>query len=597
VQKPIRLFYFLLLSSAFILTRCANPVSPQGGSKDDTPPAVLECEPPNLSTSFTGNTIRIDFSEFVQLKNPITEILVSPPLKTSPDTRLRGKSLIVRLEDSLAGNTTYSVNFGNAIADITEGNILKGFSYVFSTGSYIDTLSIRGTLQGAFDRKPQKDIYVQLYINNNDTLPFDSLPVKVPPYYITKSDELGNVELHHLQNEQYKLFALADQNGDLIFNQPSEKIAFFDSLVTPYYIRPSIADSLPTDSLLNLHDTLIVESAVSGDITQVDDSLRRADTGEHTMTEYPVYPLFLFQETDSVQRINQVNSAMEHMVLIVFRFPVAGFRIVPLGNDTSFPWILPEISAGRDSLRLWITRPDVDSLVAEVFINNLLFDTIRNEIMNRDPSPRGGKKQRAPKLGITSPVKGSSLNQFKDKLMLDFSYPLTRWDFSRVLLLTAQDTVTPPILFYDSLRRKIIIDHPWKEEENYRILIPDSVFHGIHDISHDTVRIDFRTKGERDVGNLLVTVNIDMKPGQYIVQLLNEKETVVYEQVVISEPGQVRFSFMPPGKYKLKAIHDGNSNNRWDTGSYKLKLQPEEVIYFDRVIEIRANWDVEEIWN
>jgi hypothetical protein len=597
VQRSTILFYFLLIPLALLVSRCANPVSPTGGPKDSSPPKVIACDPPNFSTKFKENSFSVDFNEFINLKNPATEIFISPPLKSPLDPRIRGKSVVVKFEDSLAANTTYSISFGNAINDLTEGNILKGFSYVFSTGDFVDSLSLQGNLNAAFDLKPQKDVFIELYINNNDTIPFDSLPLRVAPYYIAKSDEQGNFTFHNLRNEPYKLFALADQNGDLIFNQPSEKIAFYDSLAKPYYISiPKPDTSLKDSTQIDPAKSLLLK-VMNADSLRKSDSIHKADSIKQNFLLYPVYPLFLFEEADSVQRLLKATFPKKGMALFVFRHPVKNLTIVPMNFDSVTPWFLEEYSTQKDSVRLWITRPDVDSLIAKVIIANKTIDTVRLEVLKKDNQKKQSDKEKQERLTLSIASAGSGFNQYKNKLVATFSYPLIRWDFKKVLLIAGKDTTNPDIKFADSLKRRISIFARWEEDKGYKIIIPDSVFFGIHEITHDTLKIDFRTKGEKDFGNLIVAMNMEKRPGQYIVQLLNEKESVVYEEQIITGSGTISFNFMPPGKYKLKAINDRNRNKRWDTGNYKLNLQPEEVIYMPKIVEIRANWDVEETWD
>jgi hypothetical protein len=597
VQRSVILFYLFLIAAALLLTRCAKPVSPTGGAKDVIPPLVVACDPPNLSTRFSGKSIVIGFNEFINLRNPVSEIFISPPLKSPLDTRLRGKSLVVKIEDSLAPNTTYSVTFGNAIADLTEGNVLHGFNYVFSTGDFVDTLSLQGSLKMAFDLKPQKDVFVELYINNNDTLPFDSLPLKVAPYYITKTDDQGNFMFHNLQNEQFKLFALADMNGDLVFNQQSEKIAFYDSLVKPYYISILSPDTSQKDSTRTDPGKLPPARIKNADSLRKADSISKADSIKQILLRNPACELFLFEENDSIQRLQKATFPMEGMVLLAFRYPVRDLRIVPLNFDSVAPWYLREMSKRNDSVRLWITRPGVDSLIAKVVVEGKVPDTVRLEVVKKEVQKKSSKTEKPERLGMVNSASGSGLNQFKKKLVITFSFPLMRWDFKKVLLVAGKDTVHPEIGFSDSLKRRIIIQHKWVEDKNYKIIIPDSVFYGINNLTHDSIFMDFKTKGEKDFGNLIVSMNMEKRPGQYIVQLLNDKESVVYEEHVITGTGKIHFEFMTPGKYKLKAINDRNRNNRWDTGNYKLKIQPEEVLYYFKTIEIRANWDVEETWN
>jgi hypothetical protein len=595
VQRSIILFYLFLLTSALALTRCANPVSPQGGPKDSTPPRVISCDPPNMATKFEKRSFTVNFNEFITLKNPATEIFISPPFRSPLEPRLRGKSLVVKLEDSLAPNTTYSITFGNAITDLTEGNILKGFNYVFSTGDYIDTLSLQGTLKTAFDLKPQKDVFVELFYNNNDTLPLDSLPLKVAPYYITKTDEQGNFTFHNLQNQKFKLFALSDQNGDLIFNQPSEKIAFYDSLVSPYYIPVPKPDTSKKDSV-DVDLTKIAPAKIKNpDSLRKSDSIHKADSIRQNYLLYPSFPLFLFEETDSIQRLVKATFPIEGMVLLAFRFPIKDFRVVPLNFDSVSPWYISEISPHRDSVRLWITRPKVDSLVGVIILGDKIMDTVNLEV-SKKTSLKKPKGDLPGQLNMMNPA-NSGLNQYKDTLEIRFSYPLIRWDFTKVLLVSEKDTIHPEISFADSLKRKIRIFHKWEEDKGYKIVIPDSVFWGIHDFTHDSVFMNFSTKGENDFGNLIVAMNLDKRPGQYIIQLLNDSESTVYEEKVLNASETMRFEFMTPGKYKLKAIADRNRNRRWDTGNYKSNIQPEEVIYYYKTVEIRANWDVEETWD
>jgi hypothetical protein len=255
------------------------------------------------------------------------------------------------------------------------------------------------------------------------------------------------------------------------------------------------------------------------------------------------------------------------------------------------------VSKHRDSAVLWITRQEVDSLIAKVIVDNKVLDTIQLEAQKTELRKKLLKNEMPGRLGLVNSAAGSGLNQFKNKLFVTFSFPLIQWDFTRVLLIAGKDTIYPEIAFSDSLKRKILINHKWDEETSYKILVPDSVFFGIHNITHDSAILDFKTKGEKDFGNLIVSMNMEKRPGQYIVQLMNEKESMIYEEHIITGSGKISFDFMPPGKYKIKAINDRNNNRRWDTGNYGLKIQPEEVIYFQKVVEIRANWDVEETWD
>ncbi|MDD4602275.1 MAG: Ig-like domain-containing protein [Bacteroidales bacterium] len=590
-----QLFFYILTIIALFFCRCANPVSPEGGAKDVTPPKVISCTPPNLSVHFAKSAIHIDFNEFINLKNPLSEIFISPPLKHPPESKIRGRTLIIELKDSLLPATTYSISFGNAIMDITESNILKDFNYVFSTGNHIDSLTLRGNLTNAFDHKPQKDVFAELYCNNNDTLPLDSLPLHVPPYYVTKTDEFGDFSFKNVKKNNYLLFALADQNGDLIFNQPTEKIAFSDSLARPYYIPVPIHDTLRKDSLAKVKPSDLTQKKM--DSLKRTDSIHKIDSIAQIEKHFPKYPLFLFESIDSIQRIVNSGFLKEGVVQLIFRFPVRQVQVLPLNLNSSVTWSVPEFSSRRDTMLIWFTHPESDSLVAEVSADGKLLDTLRLAYFKKEISKKGDKKNAHPQLELKNSVSSSGFNQFRSNFELTASYPILRWNFSRILLIEDKDTIHPKLEFTDSIKRHILLSHKWKEDKMYQLLIPDSVFFSINNLSHDTIRQTIKTKAEKDFGNFSLSLNLENHPGQYIVQLINENETTIFEEFIVTNSAKIQFPHITPGKFKVKAILDRNKNKHWDTGNYPKKIQPEMVLYFPKVIEIRGNWDVEERWD
>ena len=577
-MQRIKFFlYSFLIITGFLLTRCANPVTPEGGPKDVTPPKVISCDPPQSTIHFKENTIHINLDEFISLKNPTSEIMISPPVKIPPDYRLRGKSIVIKLEDSLAPGTTYTINFGKSILDITESNVLTGYTYILSTGDYLDSLTMKGKVISAFNMQPQKDIFVMLYIDNNDTIPFDSLPFKVPPHYITKTNDAGEFTFSNLRNEQYKLFALADQNSDMIFNQPTEKIAFYDSMALAEYIPEPLPDTAKTDSA-----STKIKS----------DSIPKKDSATKEKTPSLFYLLNLFEDTDSTQRLLKKNLVRDDMVLMVFKYPLKQLTLVSLRHDSLSPEFLQEFSSRHDSLTLWITDRKTDSLFLSVADSGKILDTIRIKIVKKEEKR---KKDALPdRLALTHSAKGNSLNQFTSRLEISFSYPLSLWDFSKILLIDEKDTLNPKVEFSDSIHRHITIFHAWKEEKSYKLIIPDSVFFSHNKLTNDSLIQSFRTRAQKEFGTLFLTYSTSKNPGPYLFQLLNEKEDIIYSKHYSDQPGKIEFHYLTPGKYKIKAILDQNRNRRWDTGKYKIKRQPEKVFYLPKTIEIRANWDVEE---
>jgi len=499
------------------------------------------------------------------LKNPTSDILISPPFNNAPDYKLRGKSVIIKLEDNLKANTTYVVNFGKTITDITENNVLTGFSYVLSTGNYLDSLSLKGKVVNAFDLTPQKDLFVFLYIDNSDTIPFDSLPVKVPPYYIVRTDDNGEFLFKYLQDVPFKLLALNDQNSNMIFDQLSEKIAFYDTLIHPYYIPP------PSDTT-------------------------KKDSNSIASPTIPFYELRLFEEIDSTQRLFKKNVVADGMVLFLFKYPVKNPHFRSFNLDSTKTRIIEERFPKKDSIVLWISGQKCDSLYIEVSDLNGVIDTAKLDLRKKLVKKKSSAKDSVPERLRIIAGKTNPFNYFKYKYECSFSYPLSRWDFSRVILVEDKDTLHPEIYFSDNIKRRVIIQYKWNEEKHYKIIFPDSIFYSINGLTNDSTKIEFITRAQKEFGSFIIDFNFDGHPGNYIIQLLTEKESLVEEQYT-NKNGKVRFEYVLPGKYKVKAILDRNHNKKWDTGNYRKNLQPEEVSYFSKTVEIRANWDVEENWN
>jgi hypothetical protein len=227
-----------------------------------------------------------------------------------------------------------------------------------------------------------------------------------------------------------------------------------------------------------------------------------------------------------------------------------------------------------------------------------IIDTIELDLTLKSEKAKIGKKETplTKRLLIKSNITSGYLKQFTNDLILTFSYPLSGFNFSSVSLVAGEDTLKPKIVFTDSLKRSISLLHKWKEEKKFMIILPDSSFYGINNLTNDSLIIPFKTRSERDFGSLKITINMKDPETRYIIQLQDEKEGILDERRLTGS-GIVEFKYLDARKYKIKAIYDQNRNGRWDTGVYLNKLQPEEIIYFPKTLEIRANWDVEEAWD
>ncbi len=551
--------YWLLICTilAAITFSCANPLSPTGGPKDTTRPVVEEAVPLNFSTEFSGHNIQLDFNEYVQLNNPNEQIIISPPFKETPEYKLRGKTLVIKFNEIFKETTTYSIYFGDAVSDITENNPLDNFKYVFSTGITIDSMILRGQVVDAFDVAPAEGVWVMLYIED-----IDSIPYLDRPYYISKSDKEGFFEFQNLKNLPYKIFALRDANSNYLYDLPNEWIAFSDSLINPVY-SVHLNDSTPGDSLIAI----------------IPESIR----------------LHLFEEIDSIQRLIEYSLVKANHINFIFRFPTNDPQVVPIDHFLPETWMAKEFTSEKDTMMVWIMEPVPDTLTLEIKDNGLVLDTV--EVVTKPHEQRRRRASRSAKdetIKLASAVVKSKLHVPFKPIILTSPYPIQSYNFSGVILIEEVDTLLPEVTFDCKLQRRIVIDHKWREDMNYQLIIPDSSLTDILGNHNDSIVVSFKTKSYSDYGQLILDLIITEELAhQIIIQLLNENDMVINE-VLISVGMPISYNNLLPGKYKIKVIFDRNNNGRWDTGNYIEKKQPENVLFFNKLIEIRPNWVSEE---
>ncbi len=587
-HKLIRSISYFAMTGllAFVMVKCANPVSPSGGPKDETPPVVISSEPENYSANFSDREMKIDFNEFIQLKSLQQQMLISPPMENMPEIKIKKKSVIIELheDEQLNENTTYTIFIGNAVVDLTESNPYPNFEYVFSTGSFVDSLSLKGIVKNTFSGLPAENVSVMLYADENDTIPLDSLPLRIRPSYVAKTDKEGNFSLHNLRNLPYKIFALNDQNSNYLYDLPYEEIAFGDSMVYPYYTGSrtiAVIDSAAMDSIL------LVEY-------------------DYTPTE-----LYMFSAIDSTQDIAEHGLLDNYKIQILLDFPCENYTLNPLNFDSTLDWKIDEPNARNDSILAWIKPVVPDTIQIEFIADGIILDTL--EFSVKKPEKKSGRKNKGSskkakgKDGVDTlavkivPLKVVSnliqnTAELGQKIKLDFDYPLEQYDFSSFIWIE-DDSISsiPDVFFSDSSKRHLIINKNLVEKVKYKLIIPDSTLFNIHGKLNDSLIYTFSTKNKDEYGNLVFTIVPDQFDIPWIVQLLDDNDVVLKEKTITKE-GIIRFENMNPGNYKLRAILDENENGYWDTGNYAYKRQAERIIYLGAEIELRANWDFEESW-
>ncbi|MEN8201723.1 MAG: Ig-like domain-containing protein [Bacteroidota bacterium] len=578
---------------------CAQQGSPTGGPRDEDPPVILESEPPNYSIRFEAKKVLITFDEYIVLDNVNQELIVSPPMEEKPEVKLRKRSLIIEFEEDLKANTTYTFNFGSAIKDLHEGNVLLNYEYVFSTGDVLDSLSVKGTLKYAHDLSvPEEPISILLYNDLRDSVPLTDIPL-----YVGRSDDSGVFSVNNLRADVYKVFALKDGNNNFLFDLPTEEIAFLDTslIVNAEFARlllqsAGLIDSIPAVALVSPEDTLMNDS-----IPMAADSI--ADTGPDLNSIY--IDLELFTEEADIQYISDYNRDDRRRLQVVFARPLSDtfqYHTLPVDAPGTIDY-LEYFSPERDSLTLWIrdsVHYKLDTLHLQ--LNFTAKDSSMRYVMQTDTlrftyreKKTGNKRKTAKenqpeKLEIHTIRKGGSQELHRD-LALNLNLPLQEISDSLIELYHNPDSVEVEVPF--STRRDSLlpnrawISSSWNSAAQYRLRILPGAITSIYPPAHDTIDVSFSTRDSEYYGQILLSME-NVKT-HTIIQLLS-RDKVLMERSVDAD-GMYTFSNLVPQEYTLKFIHDINGNGKWDTGNYLKKQQPEPVEMLPVDISVRSNWD------
>ena len=586
---------------AFLVQSCANAVAPTGGPKDERPPVVVEAVPENHSINFIGKKIEITFDEYITLDNANQNVLISPPLNEKPDIKLHNKTVVVKFKENLTPNTTYTINFGSTIKDLHEGNVFKDYVYSFSTGDFIDTLSIAGKVLNAEDKKPVEGAYVSLYAADRENL--DSLPLCAKPNYITKTDKDGNFSLHGLADQKYLVFALKDVNSNLYFDQPNEEVAFLDTLVPASYPwtapKPQPLDTTAIDSTL-----LLMNESIPIAVT---DSLKEISSDSTLVIPKDTVPqrvfdqnalnltLYMFTEVDSSQVLLEKKLIEEGLLRFVFRHPAKDAVIMtPEMLPDSFN-LIPLHSAAYDTV-WWYFTPNVkDSLWIQVKYDTLINDSSRYSLKYKEPGGNKRRKRETEKLKVSNNLLSRSGLIPGEDFILKFSEPIVTYQMRDSAVYKCDTTVFYNRLAFepaDEYGTKYRLTSPFSADSIYSFEIPDSVFFSIRGRTNDPIKTDFHVLKDDEYGNIYITIIPPEGIIQVIMQLTDENGKVL-KQETISQQQEVMFEYLMPAKYKLRALLDADGNGKWSTGNYHRHTLPETVIEYKDPLEINAGWDID----
>ncbi len=570
---------------------CANMSRPGGGPRDETPPLFVKSTPAPGALNVSKQRVEIEFDEIIQVESPGEKVIVSPPQKDMPEIRASGRKVTVELKDSLLPNTTYTIDFSNSIVDNNEKNPLYSFAYSFSTGPTIDSLQVSGILLNASDLEPVTGMLVGLHSNLDDSA-FQKLPLE----RIASSDELGHFTIRNVAPGKYRLFALKDLNRDYKFDNPSEEIAFFDSIVVPTADVKLHVDTLWKDSVTI--DTII----------------------EYNHTHF--YPndilLTSFNEGFKSQYLDKTERTDRRRLNIYFTAPADSLpRLKPL-NFESDDWAILERSPHNDSLQYWIKDSTIynmdtlifaaeylrtDSLRELSLYNDTLKFTMRRykNTKKKEKKKEEGDSIEAPKiefLQMSSKTSGS-LDLYRP-LRFSFAEPLQSYDRGKIHLEQKRDTLWIPVadslvtFQQDSIAiRDYTLSYKWTPGESYRVVMDSTAFTNIYGLFTDDYTQEFKVKALEDYANLYIAIT--GVTDSAVVEILDSGDKPVRSTPVVN--GGAEFMYMNPGTYYARLYIDSNGNGKYDTGNYAEKRQPEEVSYYPQELELKANWDIEQEWD
>ncbi len=521
-----KIFVFL---PALLIFGCANRIPPQGGPRDREPPKLLKATPPDMTRNFKGKVIRLDFDEFIKLNNTYTEITMSPTPTKVPDYKLKQKSLVITLKDSLEKNTTYVINFGKAIADVTEGNILKNFTYVFSTGPHIDSLSISGRVINTTTGEREKDATVMLFTLKQDSLLFG----KKKPTIFTNTDTAGNFTLNNLHIDNYKIYALKEPSGSSKIYNDKDLIAFTKKII-----------HLTTD-------TANVELKLFKAIPDKFALVKRFDADGKMFFSF--------------------NKALDDPSLkIIYPTDFDKYKIV-------------DFSKTKDSATLYMRNMDFDSIRMVFFDKDKPIDTTYLR--------KGRKESFVRILNFQFNLNSNDKLKPGSDLIMKSSYPIENFDPALFNLKEDSTDVSNFTIQKDSTDARVFkLLYRWKQAANYTLLINEDAVTDIYGGKNKRQQRHFNIDKPENYSLLTLTVTVPDTGKSYVVELLNDKKTVM-RQDVIKKNTSINYRNYLTGKYSVRVVYDDNNNGKWDSGSLKKKLQPENIWVDPDIITLRPNWE------
>lgn len=592
-----------LLMLMIVVYSCASMGNPDGGPYDEEPPKFVRSTPKPFAINSKEKKVTIEFDEFIKLEKAAEKVVVSPPQLEQPETKASGRKVVVGLVDSLRPNTTYTIDFADAIVDNNEGNPLGNYAFTFSTGTTIDTMEVSGTVLSASDLEPVKNIQVGLHSDLSD-----SAFMKKPFDRVSRTDSRGHFSIRGIAPGKYRIYALMDGNQNYLFDSKTEMIAFSDSIIIP-----AMEDAMRQDTIWK--DSLTIDTIKSVGYTRFlpDDIILRA-----------------FKEENDRQYLTRSERDKENHFVLTFsaradtlptlkglNFDERDAFIIEKTdrNDSICYWIKDSLIYQMDTLEIqmdYLATDTLDRLVPQtdtLFLANKLTRAEREKLEAKAAEEKEKERKKKEKKGekiepeptkfLTLNVDAPSAFDLDRNVYLSFDEPVASIDTAAIHMEIKKDSLWEeiPFLFVSDsvLPRKYEILAEWEPEKEYQLSIDSMAFKGVYGLHTNKVKQTMKVKKLNEYGTILL--NITGADSTAVVELLDGSGKVLRQQRITPQ-NTADFYYLNPGtKFYIRLFNDRNGNGVWDTGKYSEHLQPEEVYYFPKVWEMKANFDFEENWN
>ena len=579
---------FPVVTLVVMLYSCASIGRPDGGPYDETPPRFIGSTPAAGALNNQRTKVSLLFDEFIKLEKATEKVVVSPPQVQQPEIKASGKRIQVNLLDSLKANTTYTIDFSDAIVDNNEGNPLGNFTFTFSTGTQIDTMEVSGTVLDASNLEPIKGILVGLHSNLNDSaftkLPFDR---------VARTDSRGRFSIRGVAPGKYRIYGLMDADQTFTFNQKSEVIAFNDSLVIPRMEERIRMDTAWVDSLT--YDTIVERKYMH---YLPDDLILRAFK-EFNYSQYLIKSERLVPQKFTFYFAGKADTLP---VLKGLNFDEKDAFVIEKNqrNDTIHYWLKDSLLFKQDTLAISLTYLYTDTLNQLVSRTDTLNLVSKQKYKKEEPEKKKKKKKKdeedepEPTKFLPVNVGAPSSMDVYGSISLTFDEPIARFDSAAIHLKEKVDTLWKDIPFefeQDSLNlKRFNLYYDWEPGNEYEFSVDSTAFHGIYGLFTDKIKQGFKVRKLEEYAS--ITFLVTGADSTAFVELLDAQDKVVRRRS-LTDGGYADFYFLNPGKYCARLVNDRNGNGIWDTGNFEKGEQPEEVYYYNMILEPKANWDLD----